>query len=1389
MSDILTMLERASVQGGIALLVVWLLCRLLYRLPANFRCWLWRLAFLKCLVGLFLVLTIAVPILPHTAVVAPSADTMPIISEPNFDRIPVAKPVESVSPAEVRPVAASEEILAPWRSFPFWLTTLYVVGVTAGMTRLLVSGVRTWRMTKRAEAIEHPVLPELAAQFGCRTVPQLARSSEVDSPLLAFNTILLPAEPTDDEPLMLGHELAHFRRRDLAWEWLGTITQIAFWFHPLVWLARREERMTREQAADALTIAVTAAPPADYARVLLAASLRRNGRIPTLAVGAIEGGSRLRVRLQALMHPGLPRRRAIALSGFAVALAVVAFVPWKAVARQQDTTSPSITAVGTRPMPPKLRARFIVRYPDGRPAPNVYVGLIPIPRRPSPRIFARTNDSGECTVQRPFYEPGTYEIEIMLRGDDYVGPVKKTIEISPNRTLGTTEITLIRAAYIIGQVTDTNGKPVQGIGLEGNEIYYSDETDSQGKYKMGVLPGTVAVALPFGYGSKTVTANVDRPTTLNFTVPPGISNVRGSIYDSKGNPVPVLFRIQNDRLTQLFSTQEPGQFYWQPPGYIPDTLTVFAYTKTEGAVFTVRPGQNQPFRVQLSPRKIGYVQFRVTDKANNPIRNAIITATTHATFDVTRKSDADGNYRVIVQPDVAHSLKIIVEGYHDQNVVAQSAGQKITVRSEVEKYGMRQKNSIQKITVRGGETRDLGHIVLTPSNAPLIDLRKTMPVRSNSGFKSVPPAKSHAEPPSLSWDGSVSGRATDSTKKPVANAKVSWVAFNDGKPMILAETTTNAQGEFAFTNVSNGPPEFATMLVSDYWRRHLSGWVMVQAKGFGLGIQRIHYDTRRVDVDMTAPKTYTVIFRDTKGKPVVGLPVRAVYTNQAFPLSLLGYKGMTDARGEFHAVGLPQFSAVAFTMDKTNWSISASKHGVNSIVSEGSTIITLDTGRSLTGTVRFPDGKPAPNVEVRALSFPISGRRPDAGSRTDAQGRYRLLGLGTGQYKVCLSSEKLLAAVPPHPETFTIPSEARTIRKDFTLSPPAHVVGRVTDLQGDPIAGIFVGDETAHSITDKDGRYGLRIAPGEASISVESRVQETVQARQDRSTTLNFSIPRSDYAMAHGQVVDSNNQPVSGVSVQIDSEHMHGSIVTDKEGKFIWRTPESKNTPLSVFVTRGTEGAFARIPPGDETPVRLQLSEKAVGHITGQVTDAAGNPITNVLIEVAADDTGTPGNPPVDAEGRFRIPMRENTPYSLMLSAPGYGRYRLPHSFDMDKPTTEALSEWTRHLYQVRPGESKDLGRIVLTKGTDTATGQIRDPENQLANQLRVTLITNDGTWEGKTNHAGEFRIPGVVQGKPAVLIVWNANPGRHPIWIRRDLTVGAMGTVALTDKDLLRAP
>jgi beta-lactamase regulating signal transducer with metallopeptidase domain len=64
----------------------------------------------------------------------------------------------------------------------------------------------------------------------------------IHAPAIIFPRSLLAACSRRELRLMLAHELAHLKRRDLQWGWLATAAHALFFFHPLVWIAGGEWR-------------------------------------------------------------------------------------------------------------------------------------------------------------------------------------------------------------------------------------------------------------------------------------------------------------------------------------------------------------------------------------------------------------------------------------------------------------------------------------------------------------------------------------------------------------------------------------------------------------------------------------------------------------------------------------------------------------------------------------------------------------------------------------------------------------------------------------------------------------------------------------------------------------------------------------------------------------------------------------------------------------------------------------------------------------------------------------------------------------------------------------------------------------------------------------------
>jgi bla regulator protein BlaR1 len=232
---------RASWQGGIALGLVWAVCRCLPRLPPRYRCWLWRLALLKLLVAALVATTIDLAVLPSSWTGGPfggvwrspppAASPQAVLpvsaagAEPEtLGDVPLkAADAPGVSdPEGVSTAAASTASRIPVILFLLWLAAL--LGLVGLVARRIVAA-RRWR--RQCVLVKDPLIlamgEGLARQFGLVQPPLLFAADFCRSPVV-FGTmrtaIVLPASlmarvTAAEMRLILAHEMAHIRRGDL----------------------------------------------------------------------------------------------------------------------------------------------------------------------------------------------------------------------------------------------------------------------------------------------------------------------------------------------------------------------------------------------------------------------------------------------------------------------------------------------------------------------------------------------------------------------------------------------------------------------------------------------------------------------------------------------------------------------------------------------------------------------------------------------------------------------------------------------------------------------------------------------------------------------------------------------------------------------------------------------------------------------------------------------------------------------------------------------------------------------------------------------------------------------------------------------------------------------
>lgn len=153
------------------------------------------------------------------------------------------------------------------------------VALWAGMQ--LVRAVRFHRRVMR-DAINPAELQEqtrrLGLKLGLKRVPRVLIVNATVSPMLwgcgSNARLLFPsdlAERLDDNAraTLLMHELAHFGRGDHWVRLLELVVGGCFWWHPVVWLARRQIEEAEEECCDAWVIGEFPNAPRQYAEALL----------------------------------------------------------------------------------------------------------------------------------------------------------------------------------------------------------------------------------------------------------------------------------------------------------------------------------------------------------------------------------------------------------------------------------------------------------------------------------------------------------------------------------------------------------------------------------------------------------------------------------------------------------------------------------------------------------------------------------------------------------------------------------------------------------------------------------------------------------------------------------------------------------------------------------------------------------------------------------------------------------------------------------------------------------------------------------------------------------------------------------------------------------------
>ncbi|HEX8161550.1 MAG TPA: carboxypeptidase-like regulatory domain-containing protein [Pyrinomonadaceae bacterium] len=383
---------------------------------------------------------------------------------------------------------------------------------------------------------------------------------------------------------------------------------------------------------------------------------------------------------------------------------------------------------------------------------------------------------------------------------------------------------------------------------------------------------------------------------------------------------------------------------------------------------------------------------------------------------------------------------------------------------------------------------------------------------------------------------------------------------------------------------------------------------------------------------------------------------------------------------------------------------------------------------TVAGRVTFADGKPAANVGV-ALSPYEQGpdRRNVARASTDADGRYRVVNVPAGRYRLqalagaFFSPEERATGSPFNSgKTVTVGAGEAVEGVDLTLVRGGVITGRVTSAEGKPVV--------AERVTLVDADQPLRSGPGAWVINPFEFETD------DRGVYRLYGVPAGRYLVSVGQ------------------DREAGTITVGPAGAQYTRTYHPNATdPAQAKIVELAAGAEAR-----DVDIALADAPKSY-QATGKIVDEAGAPVAGVgyghgALRPDAKTVGAWGSDGsvTGAEGEFTVRNLMPGRYAVFAvndfgSAP-MENYSDAVQFEVTDSDVSGL------VVKVHRGASVS-GTVAVEGTTDRAvlsritrlnlSAQVRPAPGAAGDQVSAPSFVS-----GRVNADGTFRFAGLRPGK-----------------------------------------
>ncbi len=479
----------------------------------------------------------------------------------------------------------------------------------------------------------------------------------------------------------------------------------------------------------------------------------------------------------------------------------------------------------------------------------------------------------------------------------------------------------------------------------------------------------------------------------------------------------------------------------------------------------------------------------------------------------------------------------------------------------------------------------------------------------------------------------------------------------------------------------------------------------------------INADTTK-NVTLTSGYTVSGVVSDSNGNPVQG-----AFVFLWDPINQAGYGGPpTNSQGQY-SLSVPAGTYELHVDPPAGLNLAHySESGLNVAGNVTNHNITLSSGYTVSGIIYDPNNNPVQGAEVR-LWDPTNqvgyGCPP-----TGPNGAYSMTVPG-GTYEFHVDPPPGQGLASYFEDNFQVTGD---VNKDVTLSAGYTVSGDVTDSNGDPVSGVFVGlfDPDTGSFygnpTDVNGHYSVT-APPDNNYTFFAEPPQILRLVSYSETGLNLQsdIPDKDVTLAsgvllYGTVTDkTTHQAIAGarISVSTSGGPTYSSKLTDANGEYSFVVPPNSNYTLYASPPANTSYAFQYEEgvdvSNDPTQKNVELSTGYT--VSGTVKDTSNNPIAGVHVTFSpTQGFGYSTINPSDAQGNYSLRVPAGTNYLLWATPPpgsdfvAYSESNVSVTGDIPTKNITLTKTWLVTLNFTIPGYS-DVAKFGVSENAANNEG------------------------------------------------------------------------------------